>query len=61
MQINGTQYATGGAQRFIMVTEGGYEALTEMTCAGARELGRALIAAADEADKMAGYDQITAS
>jgi hypothetical protein len=32
-----------------------------MTCARARELGRALIAAAAEAGKMAGYDQITAS
>ncbi len=50
VRIDGTQYPDGRADRFILVAEGNYERLTELTSITARELGRALIAAADKVD-----------
>ena len=45
--------------RFIRIVKENTEALIEMTSVRARELGRALIAAADEVKKMVGYDQMS--
>lgn len=47
--INGIQHPSGRVERFITVTEGNYERLTELTSTDARQLARALIAAAEEA------------
>jgi hypothetical protein len=58
VQIDGTQYADGRVKRFIMVAEGNTEALIELTRDHARQLGEALIAAADELETMASYDQV---
>jgi hypothetical protein len=41
-----------------MVTEGNYDRI-ELSGDHARKLAAALIAAADEAEKMAGYDEVT--
>jgi hypothetical protein len=41
-----------------MVIDGNRESLELSSSAHARQLGRALIAAADEWDQMAGYDRI---
>jgi hypothetical protein len=57
VQIDGTQQgADGDVTRHIMVIEGDHERL-ELSSDHARQLGRALIAAADEVEKLAGYDQ----
>jgi hypothetical protein len=49
IQVYGTQYAADGrVEVFITVDEGRYERLTGLTLADARQLGRALMAAADE-------------
>jgi hypothetical protein len=53
VSIDGTQDPDGRVTRFILVAEGKYERLTELTSITARELGRALIAAADEVDRWA--------
>ena len=52
MAIDGTQYPDGRAIRFMrVVDEDGTEALIELKAEVARQLARALIAAADEADE----------
>jgi hypothetical protein len=56
VQIDGTQYRDGKAVRFISVMEGQYERLTELSGARARQLARALIAAADEVDRWMAHD-----
>ena len=59
VRIDGTQYPDGRADRLIGVDEGHYERLSELTSITARELGRPLIAAADEVDAVGTYDQIS--
>jgi hypothetical protein len=55
VEIYGTQGPDGDVTRHIMVVDGNTEAV-ELTSTHARQLGRALLAAADEADQMATYD-----
>ena len=55
VQLYGTQAADGAVTRRIMVLDGNTEA-AELSGAYARALARALIAAADEAEQMNGYD-----
>ena len=52
VQIDGTQRADGAATRRILVIDGNAEAI-ELSGGDARQLGRALIAAADEVDRWA--------
>ncbi len=52
VQIDGTQGADGGVTRRILVFDGNTEAV-ELSGARARQLARALIAAADEVDRWA--------
>lgn len=54
--VTGLQRMDGNIRREVCVTEIDGPPLTPAT---ARQLGAALIAAADEAEKMAGYDEIT--
>jgi hypothetical protein len=54
--IDGAQRPDGRVKRFILVAEGDTEALSELTSDYARQLGAALIAAADE---VKGYTPIT--
>ena len=56
VQIHGTQGADGGVTRRILVVDGNTEAV-ELSGDHARQLARALIAAADEAEQMNGYEQ----
>jgi hypothetical protein len=58
VQIDGTQQgADGDVTRHIMVIEGDHERL-ELSSDHARQLGRALIAAADEVEELAVDDQV---
>jgi hypothetical protein len=57
VQIEGVQHSDGRVERAIRVGKVG----GELPIAQSRQLAAALIAAADQADEMAGYDQITAS
>jgi hypothetical protein len=53
IEIDGTQGAAGDVTRHIMVSDGGYERIELHSAAHARQLGLALIAAADEVEQMA--------
>jgi hypothetical protein len=55
VQIDGTQGADGDVTRRIMIYDGNTEAV-ELSGEHARQLARALIAAADEVEQMANYD-----
>jgi hypothetical protein len=59
VQIDGSQGTAGDVTRHIMVCEGNRESLELSSSDHARQFGRALIAAADEWDQMAGYDELT--
>jgi hypothetical protein len=48
--IDGTQHADGTIERSINVMEDGYERLMDLSSDRARQLGQALLAAADEID-----------
>ena len=48
--VDGTQTGDGRTQRFVTLTEGDYERLCDLTAEQAREIGRALITAADDVD-----------
>jgi hypothetical protein len=58
VQIDGSQGTAGDVTRHIMVYNGNREAI-ELSGDHARQFGLALIAAADEADQMATYDELT--
>ena len=62
VQTDGTQGPKcGDVTRHIMVIDGNTEALELGSATPGRQLGRALIAAADEADQMADNDRMTLS
>jgi hypothetical protein len=57
VSISGVQFPDGRIERGIFIDG----AIDDLTAAQARALARALIAAADEAETMNSYDQITVS
>jgi hypothetical protein len=61
VEIYGTQGGAGDVIRRIMVSEDNRDTLELSSSDHARQLGRALIAAADEAEQMNGYDEIVVS
>jgi hypothetical protein len=59
IRVDGTQRSDGRASRQILVLDGNTEALIDpLTRTQARELARALIAAADEVEQMNAYDPL---
>ncbi len=51
VQIDGIRHANGRTERLIVVADRGSDAIGELTSEQARELGRALLAAANEVDQ----------
>ena len=58
VEIYGTQGTARDVTRHIIVIDDDREALTLTSSDHARQFGRALLAAADEWEQMAGYDRI---
>jgi hypothetical protein len=59
VEMYGSQGTDGDVTRHIMVCEGNRESLELSSSDHARQFGRALLAAADEWDQMATYDELT--
>jgi hypothetical protein len=59
VEIYGSQGAAGDVTRLIAIDEGEHERIHLSSPTHAREFARALIAAADEVEQMAGYDPTT--